>query len=87
MSSTEHIEEKLRSSQELGDLTHLEVVDMSDGCGAKFQTVIVSSKFEGLPLLQRHRLVNKVLEEELKVIHAFQMKTLTPEQWEKTKAS
>ena len=33
------------------------------------------------------RLVNKVLEEELKVIHAFQMKTLTPEQWEKTKAS
>lgn len=87
MASTEHIEEKLRSSQELGDITHLEVVDMSDGCGAKFQTVIVSSKFEGLPLLQRHRLVNKVLEEELKIIHAFQMKTLTPEQWEKTKAS
>ncbi len=33
------------------------------------------------------RLVNSVLEEELKEIHAFSQKTLTPEQWEKQKAS
>lgn len=45
--------------------------------------VVVSPKFEGKPLLQRHRLVNGALEEELKTIHAFSMKTLTPEQWEK----
>jgi len=28
---------------------------MSDGCGAKFDCLVVSSQFEGKPLLQRHR--------------------------------
>lgn len=32
-----------------------EVQDESDGCGAKFSVVVVSDKFEGKPLLQRHR--------------------------------
>ena len=35
-------------------LQHIE--DLSDGCGAKFSCLVVSSKFEGKPLLQRHRL-------------------------------
>ncbi|OWR55100.1 putative dolichyl pyrophosphate Man9GlcNAc2 alpha-1,3-glucosyltransferase [Danaus plexippus plexippus] len=59
----------------------LEVVDESDGCGGKFSAVIVSDKFIGKPLLARHRLVNSVLQEELKVIHAFTQKTLTVDQW------
>ncbi|KPI99016.1 Dolichyl pyrophosphate Man9GlcNAc2 alpha-1,3-glucosyltransferase [Papilio xuthus] len=58
-----------------------EVTDESDGCGAKFSAVIVSDKFQGKPLLARHRLVNSVLQEELKTIHAFTQKTLTVEQW------
>jgi len=62
---------------------HCEVEDLSDGCGAKISAVIVSEQFEGKALLQRHRLVNSVLEEELKIIHAFSQKTLTPEQWRK----
>lgn len=33
------------------------------------------------------RLVNSVLAEELKTIHAFSQKTLTPEQWAATTAS
>ncbi|ESO91617.1 hypothetical protein LOTGIDRAFT_122165, partial [Lottia gigantea] len=57
--------------------------DLSDGCGAKFEAMIVSPLFEGKPLLQRHRLVNSTIQEEMKIVHAFQMKTLTPEQWEK----
>lgn len=32
-----------------------EVIDESDGCGAKFSVTIVSSIFEGKSLLQRHR--------------------------------
>ncbi|XP_053984449.1 bolA-like protein 2 isoform X2 [Hylaeus anthracinus] len=63
--------------------SHVEVVDQSDGCGDKFSVLIVSDAFDGKPLLQRHRLVNAVLEEELKTIHAFSQKTLTPEQWNK----
>ncbi|XP_076069372.1 bolA-like protein 2 isoform X2 [Oratosquilla oratoria] len=78
--SEQYIKDKL--SKEL-DASHVDVEDLSDGCGAKFSVIIVSPKFEGKPLLQRHRLVNSILEEELKVIHAFTMKTLTPEQWEK----
>ncbi|KJE96908.1 hypothetical protein CAOG_010064 [Capsaspora owczarzaki ATCC 30864] len=43
--------------------THVEVVDVSGGCGAKFEAVIVSPQFEGKKLLQRHRQVlSSVLE-------------------------
>jgi BolA-like protein 3 len=42
----------------------------------------VSEEFKGKSLLQRHRLVNTALKEELKTIHAFSQKTFTPEQWE-----
>ncbi|XP_071538318.1 bolA-like protein 2 isoform X3 [Panulirus ornatus] len=75
----EYIREKL--TKEL-DATHVAVEDQSDGCGAKFNVLVASPKFVGKPLLQRHRLVNAALEEELKTIHAFSMKTLTPEQLE-----
>ena len=47
----------------------------------------VSGQFEGKALLARHRLVNTVLEEELKTIHAFSQKTFTPEQWAKKQAA
>ncbi|XP_016904330.1 uncharacterized protein LOC107992780 isoform X2 [Apis cerana] len=60
-----------------------EVIDESDGCGAKFSVTIVSPIFEGKSLLQRHRLVNSILEKELKTIHAFSQKTLTPAEWKK----
>lgn len=58
-----------------------EVVDESDGCGGKFNAIIVSPEFEGKSLLQRHRLVNGAIAEELKTIHAFSQKTFTPQQW------
>lgn len=35
--------------------SHLEVTDFSDGCGSKFNVVIVSAEFEGKTLIQRHR--------------------------------
>ncbi|KAM3857347.1 bolA-like protein 2 [Diretmus argenteus] len=66
---------------------HVEVEDTSSNrCAASFKVLIVSSQFEGKPLLQRHRMVNTCLAEELKQIHAFEQKTLTPEQWEKQKS-
>ncbi|XP_022831556.1 bolA-like protein 2 [Spodoptera litura] len=68
------------------DAVHVEVTDDSDGCGAKFTVLIVSDKFQGKPLLARHRLVNTVLQEELKSIHAFTQKTLTVEQWNAQKS-
>lgn len=74
------IEKKLREAL---NPIHLELTDISGGCGASYSAVIVSDKFNGKPLLHRHRMVNSALAEELKIVHAFTMKTLTAEQWEK----
>nr|XP_012555008.1 bolA-like protein DDB_G0274439 [Hydra vulgaris] len=60
---------------------HFEITDKSGGCGSMFAVVIVSDEFNGKPLLQRHRLVNTILKDILPSIHAFEMKTLTVEQW------
>ena len=84
--TVESIESKLKSDAELA-ATVVELTDTSGGCGASYFAVIVSEKFEGLKLLQRHRLVNNALADELKIIHAFQMKTVTPTEYEKLKQS
>lgn len=78
----EHIKNKLQKELEA---THVEVIDHSDGCGEKFSCLVVSEKFRGKPLLQRHRLVNSILKEELENIHAFSQQTLTPDQWTEKK--
>eukprot|EP00794_Sanderia_malayensis_P014411 gene14411-15913_t len=78
------IEKKLRDSLEP---IHLDLVDLSaSSCGKSYSAVIVSEKFNGKPLLQRHRMVNDALKKELGHIHAFTMKTLTTEQWQKQKS-
>lgn len=66
---------------------HIDIEDLSNcGCGMKFDAVIVSPLFEGKPILQRQRLVNQTLVEEMKHIHAFTMRTLTPDQWKEIKS-
>lgn len=79
MYSADYLSEKIK--RELG-ASHVAVEDLSNcGCGMKFDAVIVSPQFEGKPILSRQRLVNQVLTEEMKHIHAFTMRTLTPDQW------
>jgi stress-induced morphogen len=51
--------------------THLEVDDNSGGCGTMFSVFIVTPLFEGKSLLERQRLVNESIKEELKGIHAL----------------
>ncbi|TKC50501.1 hypothetical protein EI555_019128, partial [Monodon monoceros] len=77
--SAEYLREKLQRDLEA---EHVEVEDTTPNrCASSFRVLVVSAKFEGKPLLQRHRLVNTCLAEELLHIHAFEQKTLTPEQW------
>ncbi|XP_013108641.1 bolA-like protein 2 [Stomoxys calcitrans] len=78
--TAKYLEEKL--TKEL-DAQYVQAIDESDGCGGKFSVTIVSEKFRGLKMLQKHRLVNSALVEELKEIHAFSQKSYTPEEWEK----
>jgi len=68
-------------------IQHLEIVDMSNGCGENYAVVIVSERFEKMMTLSRHRLVNELLKDQIAQMHAFSQKTLTPNQWEKEKAA
>jgi len=68
---------------------HLEVLNESymhkvpKGSETHFKVVIVSDRFANEPLLNRHRLVNKILDEELKSgVHALSIIAKTPDQWE-----
>ncbi len=55
-----------------------------EGSESHFRVLVVSQEFVGRSLLERHRLVNTILEEELqKDIHALAIQAKTPEQWEK----
>ncbi|UYV67284.1 BOLA2B [Cordylochernes scorpioides] len=54
------------------------VDDVSDRCGSKFKALVISPMFEECSLLDRQRLVNRVLSEEMKSIHAFSQRTLAP---------
>ncbi|KAL6993042.1 BolA-like protein 2 [Sarracenia purpurea var. burkii] len=68
--------------------SHLEVIDTSGGCGASFAIEIVSEQFAGKRLLERHRMVNAALAEEMKEIHALSIKkALTSEQWKQKQES
>eukprot|EP00904_Undaria_pinnatifida_P000599 jgi/Undpi1/1053/HiC_scaffold_10.g04516.m1 len=85
------IEEKLSAELEP---CHLEVINESGmhnappGAESHFKVIVVSEKFEGKPLLARHRMVNAALKEELvEDIHALSMSTKTPAQWGKAGGS
>ena len=51
----------------------------------QFNLILVSPAFEGVSLLDRHRMVNDALSDVMEDIHALSMKTWTPEQYEKKK--
>ncbi len=70
---------------------HLEVINESNnhsvppGSESHFKVVIVSNEFNHKQLVARHRLINKILAEELAgSIHALALHTLTPEEWAAT---
>ncbi|KAB2575515.1 BolA protein [Lasiodiplodia theobromae] len=65
---------------------HVEIADLSGGCGQMFEAIIVSPQFEKKTTLARHRLVNAALKEQIAAIHAWTPKCHTPEEWEKKKA-
>lgn len=57
---------------------HVEV----SGDGHHFEAVVVSQLFRGKPKVQQHQLVYKALGDRMREeIHAFSMRTLTPEEW------
>ena len=79
------IESKL--TQSLAPL-HIEVLNESHqhnvppGSESHFKVTIVSQEFEGKMLVARHRMINKLLADELAgPIHALSMHTFTEAEW------
>lgn len=67
---------------------HLEVMNESHmhsvppGSESHFKVVVVSDRFEGQPLVARHKMINALLHHELQSgVHALSMQTLTPAEW------
>jgi len=56
----------------------LRVEDVSGGCGAMFTVHIVSEAFEGMPMVQQHRLVNSVLKDQIAAMHGIVLNTAAP---------
>ncbi|MBI3621688.1 MAG: BolA family transcriptional regulator [Nitrospirae bacterium] len=78
-----------RLKEELG-AERVEILDESwkhaghaaAGGGGHFIVRVVSAKFEGVPLLDRNRMVFRLFEAEMgRDIHALAIKALTPAEW------
>ena len=72
--ATERLELLLRDA--FPDAPELRVEDRTGG-GDHFQVTVTSPRFDGLPLLEQHRLVNDALAEPLRdgTIHELRIKT------------
>jgi len=56
--------------------------NVAPGSESHFRVTLVCEAFEGCTLIQRHRLVNECLQEELAgQIHALALHTFTRDQW------
>ncbi|MCL4164638.1 UNVERIFIED_CONTAM: hypothetical protein GTU68_012325 [Idotea baltica] len=55
--------------------------NVPEGSESHFKVTVVSTEFEGQRLIGRHRMVNKALSEELEIIHALAIHTMTPDEY------
>jgi BolA protein len=74
----------LEGTREVVNESHMHAV--ARGSETHFKVVIVSERFEGLPTLKRHRLVQGLLAEEIALIKAMSLHTFTPVEWESRSA-
>jgi BolA protein len=90
MSIQTTIEQKLASEF---DARYLQVENESHmhnvapGSESHFKVTIVSDSFREQMLIKRHRMVNKVLQQEMQQIHALALHTMTPEEWQERAGS
>ncbi|KAI0799588.1 bola-like protein, partial [Irpex lacteus] len=65
-------------------ITHLEIIDQSNGCGENYAILVVSEVnfVSWKTTLARHRFINDVLRPQIAQMHAFSQKSLTPVQYQ-----
>ncbi len=71
------------------DESHLHRGHKAAGGGGHYHVTVVSQKFENVNAIDQRRLVYNALDDQIngapKLIHAIQIKTLTPNQWQGAK--
>ncbi|KAJ2726362.1 hypothetical protein GGI07_000677 [Coemansia sp. Benny D115] len=67
----------------IANVTHIEVEDVSGGCGSMFNLLIVSDEFKNLMRLKKHKMVHQALGDTMKDLHALSLKLYTVEEYEK----
>ena len=56
--------------------------NVPDGSETHFKVIIISNDFDGMRILQRHKLVNSILSEEFENgVHALSIQALTQKEW------
>ncbi len=77
------MQEKIKQTIEaaLEEATAYVLDPMQDG--QHFESIVVSPAFEGMSLVNQHRMVMNALKAELgsNTVHALALKTFTPEKW------
>lgn len=79
--TAENVRAQLQECSELSPLKHVEVEDISGGCGTSFSITVVTDSFASKSLLDRHRMIHASLGSKMKDIHALKLKCLTPEKF------
>tara|TARA_Y100000996_G_C22406727_1_gene595440 strand:- start:335 stop:589 length:255 start_codon:yes stop_codon:yes gene_type:complete len=65
----------------------VEVFD-SRGTGDHFSIIVISDRFDGVSLVNRHRMIYSIFEDKIvNEIHALQIQTYTLEEWKRKKIS
>ena len=65
----------------------VEVFD-SRGTGDHFSIIVISDRFDGVSLVNRHRMIYSIFEDKIvNEIHALQIQTYTLEEWQRKKIS
>ncbi len=78
--------EEIKTKIENGLKTNfVKIVDLRGG--DHIQAIVVSSDFEGKSLVDQHKLIYSILNQEMNsnVIHALSLKTFSPSQWDSVK--
>ena len=84
MISLKEIENKIREKLQT---SHLEVIDLRGG--DHIQVIIVSPEFENKSLVEKHKIIYDILNNEMKTneIHALTLKTYSPSEWQNIKGT
>ncbi|XP_060075340.1 bolA-like protein 3 [Ylistrum balloti] len=59
--------------------SHVEVSDISGGCGAMYEILIEADSFQGKRKVAQHKMVTEALKEQIKDMHGLRITTKVPD--------